>query len=115
MAYNEQLADRVRELISQTHSITEEKKMFGGLCFMVSHKMCVGVEQERLMVRFDPNLHEDVMEKEGCSPMDFTGKVMKGYAFVDIHSLNTQKKLGYWISLALDYNAIAKPSKNKRK
>ena len=44
MAYNEKLADRVREIISATHNITEEKKMFGGLCFMVNDKMCVGVE-----------------------------------------------------------------------
>ena len=50
MAFNEKLADRVREIISATHTITEEKKMFSGLCFMVNEKMCVGVEKERLMV-----------------------------------------------------------------
>ncbi len=115
MAYNEKLADRVRELISLTHKITEEKKMFGGLCFMVNDKMCVGVEQERLMVRLDPDLYEEVMEMEGCKPMDFTGKVMKGYVFVDIEALNTKKKLEYWIKLALDYNKIAKASKKKKK
>ena len=54
MAYNEKLANQTRELISLTHKNVEEKKMFGGLCFMVNGKMCVGVEQERLMVRFDP-------------------------------------------------------------
>ena len=58
--------------------------MFGGLCFMVNDKMCLGVEQERLMVRLDPLKVDEVMEKEGCKPMDFTGKVMKGYVFVDI-------------------------------
>ena len=115
MAYNEKLADRVRELISLTHKITEEKKMFGGLCFMVNDKMCVGVEQERLMVRLNPDLYEEVMEKEGCNPMDFTGKVMKGYVFVDIEALNTKNKLQYWIKLALDYNKIAKASKKKKK
>lgn len=115
MAYNEKLADRVRELVSLTHKITEEKKMFGGLCFMVNDKMCVGVEQERLMVRFNPGLYEEVMEKEGCRPMDFTGKVMKGYVFVDIEALNTKKKLEYWINLALDYNKIAKASAKKKK
>lgn len=115
MAYNEKLADRVRELIAQTHKITEEKKMFGGLCFMVNDKMCVGVESERLMVRLDPALQEEVMEKEGCHPMDFTGKVMKGYVFVDIDALNTKKKLEYWIGLALDYNKTAKASRKKTK
>ena len=115
MAYNEKLADKVRELISLTHKITEEKKMFGGLCFMVNDKMCVGVETERLMVRFNPDIFEEVMEKEGCKPMDFTGKVMKGYVFVDIEALNTKRKLEYWLNLALEYNAIAKISKKKKK
>ena len=88
--------------------------MFGGLCFMVNDKMCVGVEQERLMVRLDPAKYDEAMEKEGCKPMDFTGKIMKGYVFVDILALNTNKKLGYWMDLALDYNKIAKPSKKKK-
>ena len=58
MAYNEKLADRTREIISLTHKNIEEKKMFGGLCFMVNDKMCVGVEQELLMVRIDPARYE---------------------------------------------------------
>ena len=115
MAYNEKLADRTREIISLTHKITEEKKMFGGLCFMVNDKMCVGVEQERLMIRLDPALYDEVMEKEGCRPMDFTGKIMKGYVFVDIEALNTKKKLEYWVKLALEFNKLAKASKKKPK
>jgi TfoX/Sxy family transcriptional regulator of competence genes len=115
MSYNEKLADRVREIIAVSHKKVEEKKMFGGLCFMVNDKMCVGVEQERLMVRLDPAIYDEVMEKEGCKPMDFTGKVMKGYVFVDIDALNTKKKLGYWMDLALEYNKKAKASKKKKK
>jgi hypothetical protein len=72
------------------------------------------VEQERLMVRLDPAKYDEAMEREGCSPMDFTGKVMKGYVFVAIDALNTKKKLEYWIKLALEYNAIAKASKKKK-
>ena len=113
MAYNEKLADQTRELISLTHKNVEEKKMFGGLCFMVNDKMCVGVEQERLMVRLDPERYDEVMEKEGCKPMDFTGKVMKGYVFVDADMLKTKKQLAYWINLALEFNKKAKPSKKK--
>jgi TfoX/Sxy family transcriptional regulator of competence genes len=113
MAYNEKLADRTREIIYLTHKNVEEKKMFGGLCFMVNEKMCVGVEQERLMVRLNPSLYEEVIEKEGCKPMDFTGKIMKGYVFVDIDALSTKKKLEYWVKLALDYNKIAKASRKK--
>ena len=114
MAYNEKLADQTRELISLTHKNVEEKKMFGGLCFMVNDKMCVGVEQERLMVRFDPAITNEVMEKEGCKPMDFTGRIMKGYAFVDADVIDTKKKLKYWIDIALDFNKRAKTSKKKK-
>jgi TfoX/Sxy family transcriptional regulator of competence genes len=115
MAYNEKLADRVREIIAATHKKIEEKKMFGGLCFMVNGKMCIGVEKERLMIRLDPAVYEDVMEKDGVKPMDFTGKVMKGYVFVDIEVLNTKPKLNYWVQLALEYNKVAKISKKKNK
>ena len=115
MAYNEKLAGNVRELIALTHKNVAEKPMFGGLCFMVNDKMCVGVEKERLMVRLDPEKYDEVMEKEGCKPMDFTGKIMKGYVFVDADVLNTKKKLDYWIQLALQYNKIAKASKKKKK
>jgi len=115
MAYDEKLADRTREIISRTHKKVEEKKMFGGVCFMVNGKMCVGVEKERLMVRLDPEKYEEVLEKEGCVPMDFTGKVMKGYVFVDIDELTTERKLGFWLKLALEYNKKAKASKKKKK
>ena len=113
MSFNEKLADRVREIIAIDHDNVEEKKMFGGLCFMVNDKMCVGVEAERLMVRLDPAKYDEVMKKEGCKPMDFTAKIMKGYVFVDIDVLNTRKKLEYWVNLALEYNKIAKASKKK--
>ncbi len=113
MAYNEKLADRTREIIAFTHKNVVEKRMFGGICFMVNDKMCVGVEQNRMMVRLDPAIYDEVMEKEGCKPMDFTGKVMKGYVFVDADVLNTEKKLEYWVKLALEYNKIAKAGKKK--
>jgi Regulator of competence-specific genes len=112
--YNEKLADRVREIITVNHKNVEEKKMFGGLCFIVNNKMCVGIEKERLMLRLNPAIYEDVLEKEGATPMDFTGKVMKGYVFIDINAVTTKKKLEYWIHLALEFNKIAKASKKKK-
>jgi TfoX/Sxy family transcriptional regulator of competence genes len=115
MAYNEKLADKTREIISATHKKIEEKRMFGGLCFMVNDKMCVGVEKERLMVRLNPEIYDEVIEKEGCMPMDFTGKVMRGFVFVDQDVLKTRKQLEYWVKLALDYNKIARSSKKPAK
>src|SRR5436309_11774801 len=105
MAYNETLANRTREIISLTHKNIEEKRMFGGLCFMVNDKMCVGVRNE-LMVRLDPVLGEKVLGKPGVRPMNFTGRVMKGFVFVDASALDTDDALEYWTSLALDYNKI---------
>lgn len=113
MAYNEKLASMTRELIAQTHKNVEEKAMFGGLCFMVNDKMCLGVEKDRLMVRLDPAVFDEVIEKDGCRPMDFTGKVMKGFVFVDADALNTKKKLEYWVKLALEFNKFAKASMKK--
>lgn len=115
MAFNEKLADRTREIIARTHKKVEEKKMFGGLCFMVNDKMCLGVEKERLMVRLDPEKFDEVLEKDGCKPMDFTGKIMKGYVFVDIDALNTKKSLEYWVGLGLEFNKKAKSSKKVKK
>ena len=114
MAYDEKLADRTREIISLTHKRVIEKPMFGGLCFMVNNKMCVGVEKDRLMVRLDPSKYDEAMTKEGSKPMDFTGKVMRGYVFVDIDALNTKKKLEYWVGLALEFNKKAKISKKRK-
>ena len=101
----------MREIISRTHADVEEKRMFGGVCFMVNGKMCVGVSKERLMVRFDPALNDEIMEMNGVGPMDFTKRVMKGFAFVDVEVLKTDKELEYWVGLALDFNKTAKPSK----
>lgn len=114
MPYNESLANRVREMVALTHDDVTEKKMFGGLCFMVNGKMLAGIESQRLMVRLHPAVQEQVMEKEGVTPMDFTGRIMKGYVFVSLEALRTQNQLAYWIQLALDYNGIAKASRKKK-
>jgi TfoX/Sxy family transcriptional regulator of competence genes len=88
--------------------------MFGGLCFMVNDKMCVGVEKERLMIRLDPALTDEVMKRPGVKPMDFTGRVMKGFVFVDASTLAEDTILEYWLTLALEYNKIAKQSRKRK-
>ena len=71
MAYNEKLADRIRERLANL-PVIEEKEMMGGLAFMVHNKMCVGVIKDEIMCRIDPNLHAEVIEKQGCRTMDLT-------------------------------------------
>lgn len=112
MAYNEQLANRVRETL-RDQPIVEEKKMMGGLAFMVDGKMCVGVVKDDLMVRLDPNDVEKALDERGARPMDFTGKPMKGFLFVCEEGTSSGKELRYWIDLALAYNPLAKASKKK--
>lgn len=115
MAIDEQLTNRVRELIAPFSENVEEKKMFGGICFMVNDKMCVGVKTEHLMVRINPAKQEEALSKEGCKPTVMKGKTMEGFVWVDPYTITTKTKLNYWIKLALEYNTIAKSSKKKKK
>lgn len=113
MSYNEKLADRIRELIAAKEKKVEEKRMFSGMCFMVNDKMCVCLGKGTIMVRLDPNISEQMLEKEGVSPMVMSGKIIKGFVRVDEDTLTTQKKLAYWVDLALSFNKFAKSSKEK--
>src|SRR5688572_19509215 len=112
MAYNEELADRIRPYFAGKKNV-EEKKMFGGVCFMLDDKMCVGVSKDHLMVRFDPEMQDLVMERRGAKPMEFTKRVMRGYVFVDPDTITAKRELDYWVNLALEYNPRAKSSKKK--
>ena len=71
MAFDEKLVNRIREYLIDTKKI-EEKYMFGGVCFMVDGKMCIGVVKDEMMCRINPVMDEVVLEKTGCRPMDFT-------------------------------------------
>ena len=75
MAYNEILAERVRERLAELPNIVE-KAMMGGLTFMYNDKMCVGIIKDELMCRIDPDLHDMAVEKLGCRTMDFTKRPM---------------------------------------
>jgi TfoX/Sxy family transcriptional regulator of competence genes len=112
MAFNEKLVDRIRESLENV-PIVSEKFMFGGVCFMVDDKMCVGVIKDEMMCRINPELDEVVLEMNGCRAMDFTGKRMKGYVFISDEGMKTKKAFDYWINLCLEFNTIAKSSKKK--
>jgi TfoX/Sxy family transcriptional regulator of competence genes len=112
MAYNPKLADRVREyLFKTTHLKIEEKKMFGGLAFMVNGKMCINISGENLMCRFDPDLQEKIAEKTGYEPMVMKGKELNGYCYVNPEGFKNQNDFEYWANLCLDFNGKAKASK----
>lgn len=111
MAYSEYLADRIRQDLKDKRVVFEEKKMMGGLCFLVDGKMCAGVVAESLMARIGPEAHDLALGKKGCREMDFTGRPMKGYVFVDSEGIDTDKDLAEWLQLCIDFNPKAKASK----
>lgn len=104
MAYNEFLADRIRHAFSEKNIITEEKKMMGGLTFMLNNKMCVGVVHDELMARIGPNEYANALQKPGVRPMDFTGRPMKGYVFVNSEGMDKDEELADWVNLSVAFN-----------
>ena len=114
MAYSESLAERVRERFVDLENV-EEKAMMGGLTFMYHDKMCVGIIKDELMCRIAPELHDAVVEQNGCRTMDFTARPMKGFIMIDETGMETQAQFDYWIDLALAFNATAKASKKRKK
>ncbi|WP_243401247.1 TfoX/Sxy family protein [Leptospira harrisiae] len=114
MAINEKLLDRVRKLMEGQTDV-EEKKMFGGLCFMVNGKMCVCVRTDEIMCRLDPETFESILSKKKARPMIHNGHLMKGFVFVNEEDIKTKKEMEYWIQLSLEYNKKAPSTKKKAK
>lgn len=114
MAYSEKLVDRVRESLQHLPNV-EEKKMFQGLTFMVDDKMCIGIRDEEIMCRIDPEVYESALERIGCRPMIHGKRVMKGYVFVSDEGYRRKEDFDFWIGLALDFNKRAKRSKSRKK
>lgn len=115
MAYNEFLGDRIRRILTEKSIEFLEKRMFGGLCFMVDDKMCVGIVKDEVMARIGTDAYETALQKPGCNEMNFTGRPMKGYVFLSGEATDMETDLEYWIQLALDFNPLAKVSPKRRK
>jgi len=114
MAYSEALVDKVREaLVHQTD--VEEKKMFQGLVFMVNGKMCVGVRNDEIMFRIDPELALTALERVGARAMINNGRMMKGFVFVNEAGYERNEDFEFWIGQALKYNKYAKASKKRKR
>ncbi|MCH9649316.1 MAG: TfoX/Sxy family protein [Deltaproteobacteria bacterium] len=102
MAYDEGLAQRVREQFEELDDVVE-KKMFGGLCFMVQGNMSLGVNAEDLMVRVGPEGHEEALAQPHARPMDFTKRPMKGFVFVDPKGYEDDAALASWVERSLRF------------
>ena len=96
MAYDHQLAARVRGLLA-TRPGYSERKMFGGLCFMLNGHMCCGIVGDELMVRLAPDKYEDALARPHARPMDFTGRPMKGMVYVGTEGIKGESALAEWV------------------
>lgn len=119
MAYTESKAQSIREIFSEKQIKFTEKKMFGGLCFLVDDKMCCGTHTDKvsgkdlLLCRIGEEFYNDALKKPECIPMEFTGKPMIGFVFITEGIYKNRKDLEFWLQKCLDYNPIAKKSKRK--
>ncbi len=112
MSYDEGLAERIRDYFQNRRDV-EEKKMFGGLCFMVSNQMCCGIVKETLMLRVGPDNYENCLATKHASEMDFTGKAMKGMIYVAPEGFDSDAKLKNWINICTGFVESLPPKKPK--
>jgi TfoX/Sxy family transcriptional regulator of competence genes len=115
MTKNQDLTDRVRTRLANIPRV-EEKKMFGGITFMVNGKMCVTVGHGRLMCRIGSAIQDKVLKRKGCEIVKMKGREYRGFVYVSEEGLKAEKDFEYWIQLAMDFNKKAKaPTKRKKK
>ncbi len=109
MPIDELLADRVRTLLFAEPGFSE-RKMFGGLCFMIHGHMTAGItKQNDLMLRVGPDAYQDCLQLPGARPMDFTGRPMKGMIYVDPTSCADAEALAAWLERALAFTQSLPP------
>lgn len=102
MAFDEGLAERARMMVDERTDITE-KKMFGGLCLLSRGLMFAGIIGDVLMVRVGPDRYAEGLARPFARPMDFTGKPMKGFLYVDPDGFSEDDDLGAWLEMALAF------------
>ena len=96
------LADRVREVLSEREGVSQ-RRMFGGVCFMINGNMCVGTWKGSLIVRLDQKDHDKTLAEPHTKPADITGRVMKGWALVEPAGIDSGNDLKTWVNKAASY------------
>lgn len=112
MAYDEGLAERLREQFHERTDV-EEKKMFGGLCFMVSNHMCCGIVGDMLMARVGADNYEQCLHQKHAKEMDFTGKALKGMVYVSPQGIESDSGLAHWVNLCTAFVESLPPKEPK--
>ena len=112
MAYDEKLAERVRKSLEGRRGVTE-RRMFGGLAFMLRGHTCCGLVGDELMVRVGPDAYEAALARPHAREMDFTGRPLRGYVYVGREGLGTQRSVTAWVERGVTF-AASRPPKKKR-
>lgn len=110
MAYDQLLAQRVREILARRKGFAA-KEMMGGITFLLNGHMCCGVEKDRLMVRVGPERYAEALARPHARPMDFTGRPLKGFVFVDPPGFKTDSGLRQWVLRGVEFVASLPPKK----
>lgn len=105
---NGELADRVRNVLAGREGVSE-RKMFGGVCFMIYGNMCAGTWKGSLIVRLDKKDHDRTLAEPHTKPTDMTGRVMKGWAVVEPAGIESRSDLKTWVDRAASYAASLPP------
>jgi len=115
VAYDEDLADRIRELITATHTVTEQK-MFGGLAFLIGGNMAIAASGEGgLLVRIDPRESARLIATTNAHEMEMRGRPMTGWLRVAAPDARTKRQLSTWVTLGARYAASLPPKVPKRR
>lgn len=109
MAFDERLAERIRKRLGKRKELAE-KKMFGGIAFLLNGNMCVGVHKQDLIVRLDPEETDEALSQPHTRVFDLSGRPMKGWILVESSGLKDENALGKWVSISVDY-AMSLPKK----
>ncbi|MEQ1730221.1 MAG: TfoX/Sxy family protein [Vicinamibacterales bacterium] len=110
MSYSEDLAERVRR-VCVDHANVTEKAMFGGVCFMSDGHMFIGIVGDTLMARIGPDAYQRALDEPHVREMDFTGRPMRGYVYVEPEGCATVKSLRRWVNLAASFVSSLPPKK----
>lgn len=111
MAYDESLADRIRHALADNNAVTE-RRMFGGLCFLVNGRMCCGTFRDLLMARVARTDYARLLEEPHVRQMDFTGRPLSGFLYVEPEGIESARDLRSWIARGLE---VAAQSDDKKK
>ena len=104
MAYSQELLERIRAVLADRGDVIE-KKMFGGVAFMVGGRMACGPHGDRLIVRIGNEAAQKYVGRSNVKPMDFTGKVLKSFATIEAEGIRTKAQLRKWVLMAADFAA----------